>query len=172
VPCASDGAAGVFGRDGPPAAVASVLVADQALVPDASVLCTCTSYAAPALRPLRVYGLVTPATFVHMAAPELLNWRLKPAAALCVLSIAGVVQVTVRLLPVPCANDGAPGAFASWNVGVCGDVGVVELGRLKGCIVALGRFGTTGAGGYIGICVADPNRCSAHVVIWRPLSRR
>jgi hypothetical protein len=34
-------------------------------------------------------------------------------AALCVLSITGVVQVTVRVLPVPCASDGAFGVFGA-----------------------------------------------------------
>jgi hypothetical protein len=36
---------------------------------------------------------------------------LYPVAALCVLSIAGADQVTVRSLPVPCASDTALGVF-------------------------------------------------------------
>jgi hypothetical protein len=51
-------------------------------------------------------------------APEGLDRRLKPVAALCVLSVAGDVQVTVRLLPVPCASDGALGAFGAYGPAV------------------------------------------------------
>jgi hypothetical protein len=38
---------------------------------------------------------------------------LNPVAALCVPSTAGAVQVTVRLLPVPCASDTALGVFGA-----------------------------------------------------------
>jgi len=109
VPCASDAALGVFGAA---VAVVSVLVADHALVPAALELWSCTSIAAPAARPDRVYGLVTPATVVQVPAPEGLDRRLNPVAALCVLSIAGAVHVTVRSLPVPCASD-ALGVFGA-----------------------------------------------------------
>jgi hypothetical protein len=44
-------------------------------------------------------------------APEGLDCRLYPVAALCVLSIAGADQVTVRSLPAPCASDTALGVF-------------------------------------------------------------
>ena len=60
-----------------------------------------------------MYGLVTPDTVVQVPAPEGLDRRLKPVAALCVLSTAGAVQVTVRLLPVPCASDAALGVFGA-----------------------------------------------------------
>ncbi len=54
-----------------------------------------------------------PDTVVQVPAPEGLDRRLKLAAALCVLSTAGAAQVTVRLLPAPCANDAAPGTFGA-----------------------------------------------------------
>ena len=60
---------------------------------------------------MSVYGLVTPDTVVQVPAPDGLDRRLKLVAALCVLSIAGAVQVTLRLLPVPCASDTAFGVF-------------------------------------------------------------
>jgi hypothetical protein len=52
------------------------------------------------------------------------------------LSIAGNVQVTVRLLPVPAASAGALGMFGGCSVGA-DDVGsprlyIVPLGRLVG----------------------------------------
>jgi hypothetical protein len=100
-----------------------------------------------------VHGLVTPATVVQLPAPDGLNWR-NPVAASCVPSIAGAVQVTVRLLPLPGASDGALGGFAIRVVGGCG--GVAESRDLKGCIVAIPRFGTIGVGRYTGICVENP----------------
>jgi hypothetical protein len=104
---------GVFGAYGPVEAVVSVLVADHALVPPVFDPWSWTSIATPAASPDRVYGLVTVDAIVQVPAPEGLDRRLKPVAALCVLSIAGAVQVTVRLLPVPCASDGAPGTFGA-----------------------------------------------------------
>ena len=111
VPCARDAAFGAFGANGP--AVVNVLVADQAPAPATSEPWTCTSNAAPAARPDTVYGLVTPDTVVQVPAPDGLERRLNPVAAPCVLSTAGAVQVTVTLLPVPCASDGAPGALGT-----------------------------------------------------------
>jgi len=150
-PCASDAVLGVFGAA---AAVASVLVADHALVPAAFELWSWTSIAAPAARPDRVYGLVTPDTVVQVAAPEGLDRRLNPMAAPCVLSIAGAVHVTVRALPGPCTSDTALGGFAICSVGV--GVGVGELGSLKACMTAVPRFATRGVGRYIGIFGAVP----------------
>ena len=98
VPWASDGMLSVFGTA---VAVISVLVADQALLPAVFTLSSCTSIAAAAARPDRVYGLVTPDTVVQVPAPDGLDCKLNPEAALCVLSIAGALQVTVRLAPAP-----------------------------------------------------------------------
>jgi len=56
---------------------------------------------------------VTPDTVVQVPAPEGLDLRLYPAAPSCVLSILEVAQVAVRLLPVPCASDAAPGVFGA-----------------------------------------------------------
>jgi hypothetical protein len=47
---------------------------------------------------------------------------LYPVAALWALSTAGAVQVTVRLLPVPCASTVALGAF-----GMYADMPVVSV---------------------------------------------
>ena len=105
--------AGAFGAYGPPAAVVNVLVADHALAPTRFEPWTCTSIAAPAARSDRSYGLVTPATIVHVPAPEGLDRTLNPAAAPCVLSTAGAIQVTVRSLPAPCASDSALGVFGA-----------------------------------------------------------
>ena len=58
-----------------------------------------------------VYGLVIPDTVVQLLAPEGLDCRLKPVAAPCVVSIAGAVQVTMMLLPAPCASDTALGVY-------------------------------------------------------------
>lgn len=110
VPCANDAAAGVFGAA---VAVVSVLVADHALVPAVFDPSTCTSNAAPAARPDRLYGLVTPDTVVQVPAPEGLERRLNPVAASCEPSIVGAIQVTVRLLPVPCASVTPPGVFGA-----------------------------------------------------------
>jgi hypothetical protein len=110
VPCASDAALDVFGAA---AAVVSVVVVDHALAPAALVLWICTSIAAPAARPDRLYGLATPVTVVQIPAPEELDARLNPVAAPCELSTAGAVQVTERLLPVPCASDAALGVFGA-----------------------------------------------------------
>ena len=52
-PCASAGAASVLGIA---VAVVRVAVADHALDPALFALCTCTSYAAPAIRPNRLEG--------------------------------------------------------------------------------------------------------------------
>jgi hypothetical protein len=60
-----------------------------------------------------VYGLETPDPIVQVPAPEGLDRKANPVAALCVLSIAGAAQVTLRLLPVPFANDAAPGVFGA-----------------------------------------------------------
>jgi hypothetical protein len=119
VPCASDGAPGAFGAVGAAAAVVSVLVTDHALEPAAFELWICTSNAAPAMRPDRVYGLVTPDTTVQVPAPDGLDRREYAVAALCVLSTAGAAHVTVRLLPVPCASDAAPGVFGMESAGDC-----------------------------------------------------
>ncbi len=105
--------AGVFGAYGPPAAVVSVLVADHGLVPAAFTLSICTSIAVAAAKPDRSYGLVTPDTVVQVPAPEGLDRRLNPVAALCALSTAGAVQVTVRSLPPPCASNAAAGVFGA-----------------------------------------------------------
>ncbi len=101
---------GAFGANGPEAVV-SVLPADHALVPATFAPWIRTSVAAPAARPDRTYGLVTFDACVQTLAPEGLDCRLNTVAALCVLSTAGAVQVTVRPLPGPCASDGAAGAF-------------------------------------------------------------
>ena len=61
---------------------------------------------------------MTPVTVVQVPAPEGLDRRLNTVAALCVLSIAGAVQVTVRVLPVPRARDAAPGAFGTYGPAV------------------------------------------------------
>lgn len=63
---------------------------------------------------------MTPDTSVHVAAPERLDCRLYPAAAPCVLSAVGAVQVTVSAPPGACASDGVPGVFGVWGVGVTG----------------------------------------------------
>ena len=72
-PCASAAAATVLGVA---VAVVRVAVADHALDPALFALCTCTSNAAPAIRPDRLYGLVTPDTVVHVPAPDGLDRRL------------------------------------------------------------------------------------------------
>lgn len=120
VPGANDGAFGVFGAA---VAVVTVLVADHSLMPVAFEPCSCTSIAAPAAKPDRVYGLVTSATVVHVSAPDGLDRRLKPVAVSCVLSTAGADQVTARLLPSHCASDTAFGEFGTHDVG--GAVGFV-----------------------------------------------
>ena len=108
VPCVSTG----LGGFGVPVAVVSVAVADHALVPAILELWSCTSIAAPADKPDKAYGLVTPDTIVQLPAPDGLDRRLNPVAALCVLSVAGAAQVTIRVLPGPCASDGL-GAFGA-----------------------------------------------------------
>src|ERR1700722_7745919 len=89
---------------------------------------------------------MTPDSGVQVAAPEGLDCRLNPLAAPCVPSIAGPVQVTVRLLPVPCASDTALGAFGICSVGV----GVCTGSCVEGCIVAETRL-VIGVARYIGI---------------------
>ena len=91
----------------------SVLVTDQAEVPPAFEASICTSIAAPAARPVSVQGLVTPGTVVHVPAPEGLDRSANAVAALCEASVAGAAQVTVRLLPVPCARETAAGVFGA-----------------------------------------------------------
>lgn len=86
---------GAFGTDAAEA-VDSVLVADHALAPAAFRLCTWTSNAVPTASPANAYGLATFDTTVQELAPAGLNCRLNPVEALCVLSTAGTVQVTVR----------------------------------------------------------------------------
>jgi hypothetical protein len=146
-------APGTFGAADP--VVASVLEGDHALVPATFTLCNSTSYAVPDVREVSVYGLLAPATVVQVAVPDGLNRRLNEVAASCMLSIAGTVQITVRLLPL-CASDGAPGGFAVWGVGGACGAGVVDPDGANGCIVAMGRNGTVGVRGYIDICIADP----------------
>jgi hypothetical protein len=118
VPCTSVAAPVALGANGPPAAVVIVLVADHALAPVAFEAWIWTSIAAPDARPDRVYGLVTPDTIVHVPAPEGLDCRANAVAALCVLSMAGAVQVTVRLPPVPGASDAALCAFGGAAVAI------------------------------------------------------
>ena len=60
-----------------------------------------------------VGGTVTAVNPALEAAPETLNRRLNPTAALCVPSTGGAVQTTVRLLAVPCASDGVAGAYGA-----------------------------------------------------------
>jgi hypothetical protein len=139
-PCASDGAAGVFGFAVP---VISLLVADHGLVPAAFALWICTSIAVPPGRPDRRCGLVTLATVVQVPAPEGLDWRLNKVAAPCVMSTAGAVQDTMRLLPVPCARVRASGVFGSSVVWA----GVSVVGCETGIMTAGARF--PGVGGYI-----------------------
>lgn len=146
-PGASDAALGAFGADGAAAAVESVLVGDHMLVPVALTPWTCTSIGELAARPDRLYGLVTFLTVVQVPAPAGLYCRLKPVAALCVLSTTGGAQVTVRLLPVPCASDGAPGGFEMYDAGVGGSDGAP--GNVR--ITARGRFDAKGGFAYIGI---------------------
>jgi hypothetical protein len=118
-------------------AVVSVLVAVHALVPVAFELWICTSIAAPAAKPDRLYGLVTPDTIVQAPAPCGLDWRLNPVAAPCVPSTAGILQVTVSVVPVPCASDAALGVFGRYS----GSGGGIA------CIMARGRFGVRGGMG-------------------------
>jgi hypothetical protein len=127
-------------------AVVSVLVADHALVPVAFELWICTSIAAPAARPDRWYGLVTPDTTVQAPAPDGLDRRLNPVAPPCVPSTAGIVQVTVRVVPVPCASDAAFGVFGRYS----------GLGGGIACIMARGRFGVAGSVGYFDMFDAVP----------------
>jgi hypothetical protein len=77
---------------------------------------------------------------------------LNPVAALCVLSIAGAVQVTVRLLPVPCASDAALGVFGTCGVGVGGG----EFDCPRPYIVPWGRFARRGVEEYLAIFAAVP----------------
>jgi hypothetical protein len=121
---------GVFRAD-EAEAVVSVLVADHALVPALLALWICTSIAAPAARPDRSYGLVTFDTVVQVLAPEGLDCRSNAVAALCELSTAGGVQVTVRSLPEPGARDAACGVLGSsvvW-VGIGDGVAAGVVGR-------------------------------------------
>jgi hypothetical protein len=99
-----------------------------------------------------VYGLVTPDTVVQVVAPVGLDRRLNPLAALCVLSPAGAVQVTVRALPVPCASNAALGVFGMYGGGGGGGT----FGSPRARIVAGCRFGGRGVVGYGGIFDAIP----------------
>ena len=56
---------------------------------------------------------MTPDTVVQVPAPDGLDCRLDPVAALWVPSTAGAVQITVRSLPPACANDTVPGGFGA-----------------------------------------------------------
>jgi hypothetical protein len=149
-PWASDTAAGMFGICAI-AAVVSVLIADHALVPAVFELWIWTSIAAPAAKPDRLYGLVVPTTTAQIAAPEGLDRRLKPVAALCRLSTAGAAQVTARLLPEPRARDGALGMFGICGAGAAGG----EVGCAMGYIVPDCRC-VGGVLGYVDICDAVP----------------
>jgi hypothetical protein len=124
---------GVFRAD-KAEAVISVLVADHALVPAVFTPWIRTSIAAPAARPDRSYGLVTFDTVVQVLAPEGLLCKSNDVAALCVLSSAGAVQITVRSLPEPCAKDAACGVFGRSVAGAGGGggvaVGVVGRGTI------------------------------------------
>jgi hypothetical protein len=133
--------AGAFGTAAPEAVV-SVPLADHALPPAEVTPWTWTSYAVPAVSPDNSYGLVTFGSVVQAVAPEGLNHRLNPVAALCPLSTAGAAQVTARSLPEPCARDGADGAFEIWVAGGCGGVGVdvAALMRAAEIMVAGARF--------------------------------
>jgi len=73
---------------------------------------------------------VTPVTVVQVPAPEGLDRRLNPVAALCVLSTTGFVQVTVRSLPIPCASDalGEFGAAAAVVRVLVADHALVPMG--------------------------------------------
>ncbi len=164
VPRASDTALGMLGAA---AAVVSVLVADQALKPVAFELWICTSIAAPAARPERLYGLVTPDTVVQLAAPEGLDRRLNPVAPLWVPSTAGAGQVTTRAPSAPCASNAALGVFGAYDVGG----GVDELGCPKARIVAWGRLCVRGGAGYFGIFCCSSCLRRVHVVIRNLLSR-
>jgi len=109
--------------NGPIAEVVSVLAVDHALVPAAFTPWSCTSIAMPGGRPVRLHGLVAPVTMVQAPVPDGLYRRLNPVAALCVLSAAGAAQLTVRVVPAPCASDAALGVFgaAAAVVSVMGD---------------------------------------------------
>ena len=56
---------------------------------------------------------MTPVTVVQVLAPDGLDRRLNPVAALCVLSVVGATQGTVRLLPAPSASDTPLGMFGA-----------------------------------------------------------
>ena len=88
---------------------------------------------------------MTPDKIVQVPAPEGLDCRLNPVAALCVLSTAGVLQVTMRPLPLPCVSDTALGGF-----GICCVVATGEFGCPNAYIMPWGRF-VAGVVGYLGI---------------------
>jgi hypothetical protein len=140
----------------------------DALAPVAFELCTRTSIAAPAARPERLYGLMTPDTVVQVAAPEGLDSALNAVAALCVLSIAGAAQVTIRVLPVPCANDalGVLGMNA-----VVAVVSVLVMLEARGCTSSL-RAGwldrLRGMSTFLVRFLLEPRACGdAAVVVYR-----
>jgi len=137
-PCASDGAVGALGTV---AAVVSVAVTDQGLVPAALALWTWTSIAVPAGRPDRRCGLVTRATVVHKSAAEGPDCRLNHVAAPCVMSAAGAVQVTMRSLPEPAARATASGVFG----GAVVEVLVIIFDEKAGSMTAGARW--PGVGG-------------------------
>ena len=56
---------------------------------------------------------MTPGTEVQPLVPAGTYCRLNPAAAPCVPSIAGAVQLTIRLVPVPWDSVIAPGVFGA-----------------------------------------------------------
>ncbi len=67
----------------------------------------------PGGRPDRSNGLTAPATVVQAPAPDGLNRRLNPVAALCVLSTAGAAQATTSCVPAPCARAAPVGVFGA-----------------------------------------------------------
>ena len=59
---------------------------------------------------------MTPDTDVQVPAPAGLDRRLYVLAALCVPSVAGAAQVTVRFVPLPWASVAAAGVFGALGV--------------------------------------------------------
>ncbi len=76
--------------------------------------------------PDTVQGLVTPDTTVQVAAPDGPDRTAYPVAALCVPSIVGAVQVTVRLLPLPWASEIPPGALGMNELAAVDSVLVID----------------------------------------------
>ncbi len=104
----------MLGANAPAEAVVSVLVDDHALAPVTLKPCTCTSIAAPAATAPAWRGWRPAAdAVVQLPAPEGLDCRLNPVAALWVPSTVGAAQFTVRLLPEPRASVGVPITFGA-----------------------------------------------------------